>query len=107
MSSVQKEEWVKEWISGSAKKKEFGNGGYVINVSLAEDDLAKFRKSESKAGKKFLSFTLSSKESSDQFGNDYSLSVSKPASEVGESSAPSTSTSSAKGSNPASDDGWN
>ena len=67
----------KTYISGSAKKKTFANGGSILNCSICVEQLVELAKGlpKSKNGKTYIPFKISERREEDQYGNTHSLEV--------------------------------
>lgn len=64
----------KVYLKGSAQKKEFENGGEVINITVAEEDFQKIPTRTSKSGVAYRKFYVSSrKNGADDYGNTHSV----------------------------------
>jgi len=77
---------------GSAKRKEFSDGGNIMNVSLDLDELNKRFKVygfETRAGKKIIKLKISKRREPDQYDNTHSVMIDTWKPENQESQTPS------------------
>lgn len=78
---------------GSGKKKEFSNGGSIINASICVDDLLQhaeeFQTVSNGNGKKYIKLKIGSRKQADNFGNTHFIEIDtwKPEPQQGGASA--------------------
>jgi len=64
---------------GSGKKKEFSNGGSIINASICIDDLLQqvneFATQSTGNGKKYIKLKIGSRKQADNFGNTHFIEI--------------------------------